>query len=136
MDSLRYLLDSNALSEVVKQPAGVVARRIAAAGEDSICTSIVVACELRYGAMRKGSPVLNEKIEQLLSDVEILPLDEGVDRRYADLRMQLEQAGGPISAHDMLIAAHALALGLTMVTANVREFRRVPGLALENWLEP
>lgn len=136
MDSLRYLLDTNALSEVVKQPAGVVARRIAAAGEDSICTSIVVACELRYGAMRKGSPVLNEKIEQLLSDVEILPLDEGVDRRYADLRMQLEQAGQPISAHDMLIAAHALALGLTMVTANVREFRRVPGLAVENWLEP
>lgn len=136
MDSLRYLLDTNALSEVVKQPAGVVARRIAAAGEDSICTSIVVACELRYGAMRKGSPVLNEKIEQLLSDVEILPLDEGVDRRYADLRMQLERAGQPISAHDMLIAAHALALGLTMVTANVREFRRVPGLAVENWLEP
>lgn len=136
MDSLRYLLDTNALSEVVRQPAGVVARRIAAAGEDSICTSIVVACELRYGAMRKGSPVLNEKIEQLLSDVEILPLDEGVDRRYADLRMQLEQAGQPISAHDMLIAAHALALGLTMVTANVREFRRVPGLAVENWLEP
>lgn len=136
MDSLRYLLDTNALSEVVKQPAGMVARRIAAAGEDSICTSIMVACELRYGAMRKGSPVLNEKIEQLLSDVEILPLDEGVDRRYADLRMQLEQAGQPISAHDMLIAAHALALGLTMVTANVREFRRVPGLAVENWLEP
>jgi len=136
VDSLRYLLDTNALSEVVKQPAGAVARRIAAAGENSICTSIVVACELRYGAMRKGSPVLNEKIEQLLSGVEILPLDEGVDRRYADLRMQLEQAGQPISAHDMLIAAHALTLGLTMVTANVREFRRVPGLAVENWLEP
>lgn len=136
MDSLRYLLDTNALSEVVKQPAGAVARRIAAAGENSICTSIVVACELRYGAMRKGAPVLNEKIEQLLSGVEILPLDEGVDRRYADLRMQLEQAGQPISAHDMLIAAHALTLGLTMVTANVREFRRVPGLAVENWLEP
>jgi tRNA(fMet)-specific endonuclease VapC len=136
VDSLRYLLDTNALSEVVKQPAGAVARRIAAAGENSICTSIVVACELRYGAMRKGAPVLNEKIEQLLSGVEILPLDEGVDRRYADLRMQLEQAGQPISAHDMLIAAHALTLGLTMVTANVREFRRVPGLAVENWLEP
>lgn len=136
MDSLRYLLDTNALSQVVRQPAGVVARRIAAAGEDSICTSIVVACELRYGAVKKGSSVLNEKIEQLLSDVEILPLDEGVDRRYADLRVQLEQTGQPISAHDMLIAAHALTLGLTMVTANVREFRRVPGLAVENWLEP
>jgi len=136
MDSLRYLLDTNAPSEVVKQPAGVVARRIAAAGEDSICTSIVVACELRYGAVKKGSSVLNEKIEQMLSDIEILPLDEGVDRRYADLRMQIEQAGQPISAHDMLIAAHALTLGLTVVTANVREFRRAPGPAVENWLEP
>jgi tRNA(fMet)-specific endonuclease VapC len=135
MDSPRYLLDTNALSEVVKQPAGVVARRIAAAGEDNICTSIVVACELRYGAAKKDSPVLNTRIEQLLSDVEVLPLAEGVDRRYADLRTQLEQAGQPISAHDMLIAAHALTLGLTVVTANVREFRRVPGLAVENWLE-
>lgn len=136
MDTLRYLLDTNALSEVIKQPAGAVARRIATAGEDSICTSIVVACELRYGAVKKGSAVLTEKIDQLLTDVEILPLEEGVDRRYADLRVQLEQAGEPISAHDMLIAAQALALGLTMVTANVREFRRVPGLAVENWLEP
>ena len=80
--------------------------------------------------------LLNGKIEQLLSGVEILPLDEGVDRHYADLRTRLERAGQPVSAHDMLIAAHALTLGLTMVTANVREFRRVPGLAVENWLEP
>ena len=136
MDTPRYLLDTNALSEVVKQPAGAVAHRIAAAGEDSICTSIVVACELRYGAARKGSVVLNEKIEQLLADLEILPLAEGVDRHYASLRTQLEQAGQPISAHDMLIAAHALTLGLTVVTANIREFRRVPGLSVENWLEP
>ena len=136
MDTLRYLLDTNALSEVIKQPAGAVARRIATAGEDSICTSIVVACELRYGAAKKGSAVLSEKIDQLLTDVEILPLDEGVDRRYADLRVRLERAGEPISAHEMLIAAQALALGLTMVTANAREFRRVPGLAIENWLEP
>jgi len=136
MEAPRYLLDTNALSEVVKQTAGAVAHRIAAAGEDSICTSIVVACELRYGAARKGFAVLNEKIEQLLSDLEVLPLAEGVDRRYADLRTQLEQTGQPISAHDMLIAAHALTLGLTVVTANVREFRRVPGLSVENWLEP
>ena len=135
MESSRYLLDTNALSEVVKQPAGAVARRIASAGEENICTSIVVACELRYGAAKKGSVVLSEKIERLLSDIEVLPLAQGVDRRYADLRAQLELAGQPISAHDMLIAAHALTLGLTVVTANEREFRRVPGLSVENWLE-
>ena len=84
MDSPRYLLDTNALSEFVRQPAGAVARRIAAAGEDNICTSIAVACELRYGAVRKGSVVLHEKIEQLLPDVEVLPPAVGVDRLYAD----------------------------------------------------
>lgn len=135
METPRYLLDTNALSELVKRPAGAVARRIAAEGEDSICTSIVVACELRYGAARKGSVLLTEKIEELLFNVEVLPLNQGVDRQYASLRMQLEQAGRPISAHDMLIAAHALTLGLKVVTANEREFRRVPGLTVENWLE-
>jgi len=135
MDSPRYMLDTNALFELVKQPAGAVARHIAAEGEDSICTSIVVACELRYGAAKKGSGALTEKIERLLSSVEVLPLDQGVDRQYADLRTRLEQAGQPISAHDLLIAAHALTVGLTVVTANEREFRRVSGLSVENWLD-
>lgn len=131
-----YLLDTNILSSVLKHPAGAVVKRISAVGEIAICTSIVVACELRYGAAKKGSPTLSHKIEQLLAALEVLPLEDGVDRSYADLRATLEKAGTPIGANDCLIAAHALSLGLVLVTDNMNEFRRVPGLKVENWLTP
>lgn len=131
-----YLLDTNILSSVLKYPAGAVVNRISAVGEIAICTSIVVACELRYGAAKKGSPTWSHKIEQLLAALEVLPLEDGVDWSYADLRATLEKAGTPIGANDCLIAAHALSLGLVLVTDNMNEFRRVPGLKVENWLTP
>ncbi len=77
MAGYRYLLDTNILSSLLKQPAGVVASRINAVGENAICTSVVVACELRYGAAKKGSQILSSKIEQLLSAIEVLPLEIG-----------------------------------------------------------
>jgi len=132
----RYLLDTNILSSVLRHPAGAVVKRIAAAGENAICTSIVVACELRYGAAKKCSPPLSHKIEQLLVALDVLPLDDWVDKRYADLRATLEKAGTPIGANDYLIAAHTLSLGLVLVTDNMGEFSRVPGLSVENWLTP
>lgn len=136
MPVYRYLLDTNVLSSLIKQPAGAVASRIRSVGEDTICTSIIVACELRYGAAKKGSPTLSDKVEQLLSSLEVLPLDEGVDENYAELRTALEKAGTPIGGNDCLIAAHALSSGLTLVTDNVGEFSRVSGLRVENWLAP
>lgn len=134
MAAQRYLLDTNVLSELLKHPAGAIGARIATIGEETVCTSIVVACELRYGAAKKGSPALSERVDQLLSAIEVLPLDEGVDAKYGDIRTVLEKAGTPIGANDYLIAAHALATDLTLVTDNVGEFSRVPGLAVENWL--
>lgn len=136
MGTLRFLLDTNILSDLVRHPSGPVARRIAKAGEATIGTSIVVACELRYGAAKKGSPTLTDRIGQLLSAIEVLPLEEGVDEIYAEVRTSLEKAGTPIGANDMMIAAHARALGLILVTDNIDEFSRVPGLKLENWLLP
>jgi tRNA(fMet)-specific endonuclease VapC len=136
MPVYRYLLDTNMLSNLLKQPSGAVASRIRSVGEDTICTSIIVACELRYGAAKKGSPALSGKVEQLLSSLEVLPLDEGIDERYAELHTALEKAGTPIGGNDCLIAAHALSLGLTLVTDNVGEFSRVSGLTVENWLAP
>jgi tRNA(fMet)-specific endonuclease VapC len=130
----RYLLDTNILSSLLKQPSGAVASRICSVGEDAICTSIIVACELRYGAAKKDSPTLSGKVEQLLSTVEVLPLDEDADGKYSQLRAALEKAGTPIGANDYLIAAHALSLELTLVTDNIGEFSRVPGLTMENWL--
>ena len=129
-----WLLDTNIVSQLVKDPFGKVAQRVEVAGGDEICTSIVVACELRYGAEKRGSSKLAERIENTLLDLEVLPLDEGADLHYATLRTDLERKGTPIGPNDMLIAAHALALDCILVTDNTGEFSRIEGLRLENWL--
>lgn len=131
----RYLLDTNILSDLVRHPQGTVAKRIALEGEKSICTSLIVAGELRFGAIKRGSERLTIQLEAILSALEILPLEEPVDRRYGELRAYLEKQGIPIGPNDMFIAAHALALDCAVITANVSEFSRVPGLIVENWLE-
>jgi len=131
--SHRYLIDTNILSALVKRPASGV-RRIARIDREEICTSIIVACELRYGAVKKGSAALTQRVEQVLSRMDVLPLGRDVDRHYAAVRVALEKIGQPIGHNDLLIAAHALALGAVLVTDNMREFSRVPGLGVENWL--
>lgn len=130
----RYLLDTNIVSDLVRNPQGAVARRIARVGEDKVCTSIIVACELRYGAEKKGSGRLSAQLEQILSAMPVLPLDGEADRHYGRIRADLERKGTPIGAHDMLIASHARASGLTLVTNNLGEFRRVGKLKLADWL--
>ena len=130
----RYLLDTNVISELVRQPAGTVATRIAEVGENSICTSIVVAAELRYGGTKSGSKQLSDRVSLLLSAIEILPLEPPADQRYAEIRYHLSRQGTPIGPNDLLIAAHALAVDLTLVTENLREFERVPSLRVESWL--
>ncbi len=134
MASHRYLLDTNILSDLVRHPSGHVAERIITVGEHAICTSIVVACELRFGAARRGSAELFSRIDQLLKVIDVLPLSEGADSHYGEIRNDLEKSGTPIGPNDLLIAAHARSVGLTLVTDNVREFNRVPELAVENWL--
>jgi tRNA(fMet)-specific endonuclease VapC len=136
MTSPSYLLDTNILSAVIKQPDGRVVQRMATLDRGEFCTSIIVACELRYGIHKKDSPSLTAKVEQLLSSMMVLPLDGAVDVHYAEVRVALEKIGQPIGHNDLLIAAHARALGLTLVTDNLGEFSRVPGLAVENWLSP
>lgn len=132
---LRYMLDTNIISELIRNPRGPVTKRIEKEGETSVCTGIVVAAELRFGAEKKGSGRLARQLEAVLSAMTVLPMKEPVDRHYAKIRSHLETSGTPIGPYDMLIAAHALSLNLIIVTANKREFSRVPGLAVENWLE-
>ena len=103
-------------------------------GENAVCTSIVVACELRFGAERKGSPRLAERVDAVLDTLEVLPLEPPLDRQYGAVRAGLERRGKLLGALDLLIAIQALELGYTVVTANSREFRQVPGLRVDNWL--
>lgn len=129
-----YLLDTNVVSHLVRQPQGPVAEHIAAVGETNVVTSVIVACELRYGAAKRGSRKLTRQVEAVLGALTVRALESDIERVYASIRMALEKRGTPISAHDMLIAAHARAIDATCVTDNVSEFKRVPVLKVENWL--
>jgi tRNA(fMet)-specific endonuclease VapC len=133
---MRYLLDTNILSDLVRHPQGLVAAHIARVGEDQIATSIIVAAELRFGAAKLGAARLAAQVETVLGPIMVLPFEPPADVAYGVIRARLERAGTPISANDLFIAAHAVALGLTLVTANEKEFTRVAGLRCENWLAP
>lgn len=130
----RYLLDTNILSALLLDPHGGVAAHIARVGEPSVATSIIVAAELRYGAAKKGSPRLSQRVEALLARIPVLPLDLPADAIYGQIRAELERRGRPIGPNDLLIASQAVAGDSTLVTDNLTEFSRVEGLRVENWL--
>lgn len=129
-----YLLDTNIVSDLIRNPHGVVAQRIVNVGEANVAVSIIVAAELRFGARKRGSPRLTAQVEAVLEAVTILPLEAPVDVYYGRIRSVLEAEGQVIGGNDLLIAAQALALDRVLVTDSVREFERVEGLKLENWL--
>lgn len=128
------MLDTNIISDLIRNPQGKAAKRIAKVGEDNICTSIIVAAELRYGCAKSGSERLLKAVEDLLAEIDVLPLDVPADGEYGGIRAELEAAGKPIGGNDLLIAAHAYATNATIVTANTSEFKRIRGLKVENWL--
>jgi tRNA(fMet)-specific endonuclease VapC len=130
----RYLLDTNIISDLIRNPQGKAAKRIAKIGENNVCTSIIVAAELRYGCAKSGSERLLKAVEDLLGEMAVLPFDVPADVEYGSIRAELEAAGKPIGSNDLLIAAHAAATGATIVTANAGEFKRIRGLKVENWL--
>jgi len=130
----RYMLDTNIVSDLIRNPQGKVAKRIAKLGEDNVCTSIIVAAELRYGCAKSGSKRLLKAVEDLLGEIKVLPFEVPADTEYGGIRTKLEATGKPIGGNDLLIAAHAYATGATIVTANTSEFKRILGLNVENWL--
>ncbi len=129
------MLDTNIVSDLVRNPQGIVFDRISKIGGDALCISIITAAELRYGCARRGSARLLEQVEAILEGLDILPLDVPADAEYGGIRADLEAAGKPIGPNDLLIAAHACAIGAVLVTANVGEFSRIGGLDVENWLQ-
>ena len=130
-----YLLDTNIISDLIRNPSGSAAERLERIDPADICTSIIVAAELRYGCAKKGSEKLLVKVESLLQTIPVMPIDIPADAIYGRIRAELEVAGQIIGQNDLLIATHACALGLTLVSDNIREFQRIPNLKLENWLE-
>lgn len=130
----RYLLDTNIVSDLIRNPRGRVATQIAHVGEANVCTSVIVAAELRYGCAKSGSKRLSAAVESLLGELAVLALEGPADAEYGKLRAELERRGRPIGGNDLLIAAHALAIDATVVTANMDEFSRVDGLRVQNWL--
>jgi tRNA(fMet)-specific endonuclease VapC len=130
----RYLLDTNIISDLIRNPQGRAAKRISQVGEANICTSIIVAAELRYGCAKSGSKRLREAVKDLLNEMTVMAFDNPADAEYGAIRSRLEAAGTTIGGNDVLIAAHALAIGATLVTANTGEFKRIRGLKIENWV--
>ena len=130
----RYLLDTNIISELVRNPQGQCAKRIIKVGEETICTSIIVAAELRYGCAKSRSSRLINAVEALLGEIEVLPFEAPADAEYGVVRSELEAVGTPIGGNDLLIAAHAKSIDAVVVTGNTDEFKRVRGLKVENWL--
>ncbi|MEX0852031.1 MAG: type II toxin-antitoxin system VapC family toxin [Bauldia sp.] len=129
----RFLLDANIISAAVRSPHGPVGARLAAMPGESLCTSIIVAAELRYGAVKRGSSRLMQSLEAVISGIDVVPFEAPADEVYAELRAKLESGGTPLAANDLFIAAHALTLGCVLVTDD-RTFEQVPRLSVENWL--
>lgn len=129
------MLDTNIVSELVRTPRGKLLEQIAIVGENRVCVSAITAAELRYGIRKKDSVKLERDIEAILATLDILPFEPPADVIYGQIRHALTAAGTPIGPVDYFIAAHAMALDLVLVTANVSEFSRVPGLKVENWLD-
>lgn len=136
MSQIRYMLDTNIVSAVMRSPIDSAVRRAfdSVLAKD-ICVSIVTAAELKFGLANRYSAKLAERLDALFEIVEIISFEQPADMHYADIRAYLSSSGQPIGSNDLMIAAHARSLDLVLVTNNLREFSRVPNLRVENWLD-
>ncbi len=132
---LKYLLDTNIVIYVIKnRPLSVLQTFNRNQGRMAI--SSITLAELAHGVEKSSNPARNMSIvEDFVSRLEVLPYDERAAWQYGLLRTALERQGAPIGVNDLHIAGHARSLGLVIVTNNLREFERVPGISLENWVE-
>ena len=130
---MKYMLDINIVSAIVRDPRGRVLERLTEVGEENVCISIITHGEIWYGVRKNGLEELSRKVANVTRRLQVASLTIPCDQRYAEVRLALRQ-GKNIGPNDLWIAAHALALDATLVTANESEFSRVPGLKIENWL--
>ncbi len=131
---MQYMLDTNIVSAMVRDPRGKVFERLLDVGEENAFISIITHGEIWYGVKKNGSEELSQKVSAVTRRLYVAPLQLPADQRYAEIRLALRQ-GKNIGPNDLWIAAHAVALDAVLVTANEREFSRVPGLKVENWMK-
>jgi tRNA(fMet)-specific endonuclease VapC len=129
-----YLLDTNIVSEIVRNPNGNAAKRLAQTADERVAISVIVCCEIEYGLELKSSAKLKQQSDAIIAKFEVLDFGSPAHSIYGSIRAELKRKGTPIGPNDLFIAAHALALNAVLVTDNEKEFSRVPGLKIENWL--
>ena len=131
--AIRYLLDTNVVSFHIRGSSAALQGRLRRIKAASVALSVVTEMEIRFGLARNPGLRIAPLVEQFLDAMTILPLDSDVARAYARIRSELEAEGRPIGPLDTMIAAHAVSVGATLVTNDVREFRRVRGLRVADW---
>lgn len=132
---MKVMLDTNICIYIIKQKPESVLRKFATIPVGDLGISVITLAELEYGASKSSEPAGNrEALAQFASPLEIAVFDREATAVYGKIRALLEKRGRPIGSMDLLIAAHALSLDVRLVTNNVEEFRRVPGLRVENWV--
>ena len=131
---MKYMLDTNICIYIIKKNPPQVFKKFSTFTKDDVCISSITLAELEYGIRKSNNPTKNKLTWMLfLAEMKIFPFDEAAATEYGEIRASLERRGTPIGGNDLLIAAHARSLGLTLVTNNIREFERVYDLQVENW---
>ena len=131
--AIRYLLDTNTVSFHIRQSSALLQKRLRAIPADSVALSVITEMEIRYGLAKNPALKIASLIEAFLQGMSILPLTSEAARHYARVRTDLDARGTPIGPLDLMIAAHTLSSGATLITTDLGEFRRIPGLRCEDW---
>ena len=135
MNDLKYMLDTNICIYLIKEFHPSLLKIMATRKASSVCISVITLAELEFGIKKSGNPAKNRlAVEKFLESITVLPFDKNASIEYGDIRASLQRLGTPIGPNDLFIAAHAKSLGYTLVTNNMREFCRVDGLSVENWV--
>ena len=132
---MKFLLDTNICIAMIRNKPADLIKKLTTHKPGDVCVSVITVAELVHGAQKSNQPEKNmAALDQFLLPLEVADFDPGTAAVYGEIRANLEKAGTPIGSMDMLIAAHALSLGVVLVTNNTREFQRVPNLKIEDWL--
>ena len=131
----QYLLDTNILTELARHPFGLSSQRLKLVGDGAVFTSVIAAGEVQFGIDRFRAFRLLEQMERVMKTIEVRPLQTEAVKIYGAINAGREQRGQLIGANDMWIAAHAMAEGAVLVSNNIREFSRIAGLNVENWMQ-